>query len=67
MDGTIKIVIGRKRVWIFNNMGHRVALDDQMILEIVRTYENHLGRVIVVSPVIKRSEEEPEFDTADWV
>ncbi len=69
----LKLVIGRRRVWIFNNSDRPLTLDagQGLILQIVSEFGHRLGdgfRLAVISPTNSEdSDGDVEFKRKDWV
>jgi len=75
-QGDINIVVGRKRIWIFNNTEDPVVVmpGQYIVLEITREGDNQLGhyfRAVVLSDgragAQAKAPEVPEERPQDWV
>lgn len=71
-DGDIKITVGRRLIWIYNNTENEVVImpGEYIVLEIVSEYENNMGLNIRARPrTVSGSEggDEADFKPQDWV
>ncbi len=69
---TLKLVLGRARVWLFNNSGRPITLEpgQGLILQIVEEYQHRLGdafRLVVISASNGNDSNGPDFKPQDWV
>ena len=67
----IKLTIGRKLLWIYNNTGSEVVIrpGEYIVLEIASEYENNMGLNIRARPRASSNEggDEVDFKPQDWV
>ena len=71
-DGDIKLTIGRRLIWIYNNTENEAVIrpGEYIVLEIVSEYENSMGLNIRARPRGKTDSEggdEVDFKPQDWV
>ncbi len=67
----LKLVVGRKRVWLFNNSERPLTLapGEGLILQIVSEFGHRLGdgfRLTVIGPAGSEGQDSIEFKKSDW-
>jgi hypothetical protein len=68
---TLKLVIGRARVWLFNNSDRPLTIepDRGLILQIAEEFRHRLGdafRLTVIGPTGPEDAGDVEFKKSDW-
>jgi hypothetical protein len=68
---TLKLVLGRARVWLFNNSNRPIVLEPNqgLILQIVDEFSHRLGdafRLAVIGPAGSEGQDSVEFKKSDW-
>jgi hypothetical protein len=69
---TLKLVLGRARVWLFNNSDGPITIQPNggLILQIVDEFSHRLGdafRLVVISASNGNDSNGPDFRPQDWV
>jgi hypothetical protein len=67
----LKLVLGRARVWLFNNSNRSITLGpgQGLILQIVEEFSHRLGdafRLTVIGPAGSEGQDNIEFKKSDW-
>jgi hypothetical protein len=68
---TLKLVLGRARVWVFNNSDRPVTIEpgQGLILQIVDEFGHRLGdafRLTIIGPTGSEDAGDVEFKKSDW-